>query len=173
MSVLVIMEAKLAINFTYPCCLAPGSIKGFTNYLSGEDEFLESIAHIISKMIPEISSKNLGELKSIKQYHTHPLNDAKKNFAISIFREIVKNYFGYTGDEAEKWINNQGIYMEQLWQISCPDSNGIRIIGYPKGDIFNILFIDYYHMLEPDQKHNQSNIEAHSFSVFEYIGGKS
>lgn len=166
------MEAKLAVNFTYPCCLAPGRVKGFTNYLASEEEYLKLITHILSKMIPEISVMNLGQLKSFKQYHTHPLNDEKKNFAISIFREIVKNYFGYTSEQAENWVNNQGIYMQQLWQISCPDSKGIRIIGYPRDNIFNILFIDYHHMLEPDKNHNQSNVEAYDFSIFECTGGK-
>lgn len=161
----------LIVDFSYKTSLGTGQYKNFTNFLSDKDEYIKSITHILYKMIPEISKHNINDLRNNRSYHTHLLNGTKLEETIAILREIVKNCYDYSNDEAEKWIDNQGIYMQKLWQIACPDSQGIRIIGILEDDsmIFHVLFIDYYHQLFPSEKHNQQNIEKNKFSILEYL----
>ncbi len=164
----------LVIDFSYQTFLGTAKNKRFTNFLRDKEEYIKSITHILNKMIPEISAKSINELKSDKRYHTHLLTGTKAEEAIAILREIVKNCYSYNNDDAEKWLDNQGIYMQKLWQVSCPDSTGIRLIGFLEENsvIFHVLFIDYYHQLFPDEKHNQSNIDKNEFSILEYIKEK-
>lgn len=164
----------LIVDFSYKTSLGTGKNKNFTNFLSDKDEYIKSITHILYKMIPEISKHNINDLRSNRSYHTHPLTGSKLEETISVLREVVKNCYDYSNDEAEKWIDNQGIHMQKLWQISCPDSHGIRIIGYleENSPVFHVLFIDYYHLLYPDEKHNQQNVEKNVFSILKYIKEK-
>lgn len=162
----------VTVNFGYQTALGMGKNKDFTNFLKDKDEYIVLITHILSKMIPEISRKSISELRSDKHYHTHTLDDKKAEFAINILRDIVKNCCGYDDNGADQWIDNQGIRMQQLWQISCPDSHGIRIIGFFQGDVFQVLFIDYYHQIYKDEKNNERNISKNEFSILEYVKEK-
>ena len=67
----------LIIDFSNRICLSSGKLKNFTNYLNDKDEYVKSITHILSKIVPEISEKSFNELKNNKRYHTHMLNNEK------------------------------------------------------------------------------------------------
>lgn len=161
----------IIVDFSYQTSLGAIKNKKFTNLLKDKEEYIFVITHILNKMIPEISSKNINEIKNNKSYHIHIIKDKKLDDAYNILREIVKNVYDYDDNGAEQWMDNQGIYMQQLWQIACPDSHGIRMIGIIEEDapIFHVLFIDYHHQLFPDEKNNQSNIGKNTFAILDYV----
>lgn len=159
------MSNNTVLSFSFPTFLGTGKYKDFTNFLSSEKEYVKLITHILYKMVPEISSKSLTLLNKTNGYHTHPLNKEKTRLALDILRQIVKEVFDYNTNQSEHWINNQGIRMEKLWQISCPGSKGIRLIGFPKDNVFTVLFVDFFHLLEPDKNYNKINYMSNEYSI--------
>ena len=99
------------------------------------------------------------------------LDNVKVNNGISILKELVKNCYGYANNEIDRWLENQRLKNKKLCQVACPDSKGIRLIGFlnDNATVFHVLFIDYYHQLFPSEKYNQSNINKNNFSILEYI----
>lgn len=163
------MNQKLTVSFSYPTCLGSCHYKKFHNHLNNNEEFTNKMIHIIGKMIPEISNKTLPELRTNRNYHTHPLENDKRNLVLDVLKELLKNRYGLSSYEAEKMITNQCLEMNQFWQISCPDSKGIRLIGFMQESVFIVLFIDYYHTIFNDQKYNEENIESYNFNAFDYL----
>lgn len=163
------MNQGLTISFSYPTCLGSCHYKMFHNHLNNNDEFTRKMIHILGKMIPEISNKTLPYLKANKQYHTHPLENDKRNLVLDILKELLKKRYNIDTHSAEKMITNQCLEMNQFWQISCPDSKEIRLIGFIQETVFIVLFIDYYHTIFNDVKHNEENIELYNFNAFDYL----
>ena len=162
----------IIIDFSFQTCLGSARAGNFTNFLKSQSEFADMLSHILGKMIVELSTKELKEISRNRAYHTHLLRN-KTELAIDILREILKNEFDYEKEDAEKWLDNNGIFLQELWQISCPDSHGIRLIGFFQDNIhFRVLFIDYYHQIYPDEKNNQENIEANEFSALKNLKGR-
>lgn len=161
----------MIIDFSFQTCLGAAKLRNFTNFLKDQTEFADMVSHILGKMIVELSTKDLNEIKNIKAYHTHPLK-TKTDDAIDILREILKNEFDYKDKIIEQWLDNNGIFFQELWQISCPDSHGIRIIGFVENNRFRVLFIDYFHQLYPDEKNNQRNIDKNNFSALKNSKGR-
>lgn len=163
------MNQKLTVDFSYPTCLGSCHFKDFHNCLCDEQTLAKKLTHVIGKMIPEISSKTILELKNNRLYHTHPIVGEKSELVFGIIKEILKQRYDWDTRTIDRWIDNQCLMMMPIWQISCPDSKGIRLIGFVKDSVFNVLFIDYYHTIYPDEKNNEENIESYNFSAITYL----
>lgn len=166
---------KIVIDFQYEFALCGIKEGDFCNFLRDEKEYILYNIHIISKMVSEISKKNIEELRTNSNYHTHQIKEQNKREKIKkILKSIIMKYYNNSDKKyAEDYIINIGFEMNDIWQISCPDSKGIRIIGFLHGNIFKVLFIDYFHLIYPDAKNNTKNISKNNFCPINFMKGGS
>ena len=161
---------NVVVSFRYSFAFRSIAVNGFTNYLKNIEEFVEKHNIIFSKIIPNVSTLNIMNLKLNKANHTHPLNNSKKDLSLKIIKELIKDEKGYTNEQADRFIDNNGFMMNDFWQLSFATSDGIRLIGYfVDNNIFEVLFIDYHHLIEPDIKYNQPDYKNYNYCP--YKGG--
>lgn len=157
-------DNKVIVNFSkFPFCFRCTNIKkyDYTNYLSGEKEFFKSLKTIFEKEVPFFCENTFSDLQ--KKSHGHAIMSNTKEYQIvkEVIKKIVMDFKNFKNDsEFEMWFN-QNINDYYIWQLG--QTGGIRLIGIRNLNVFNVLFIDYHHLIFPDVKNNQKNYSKYKF----------
>jgi len=159
------MQNTVLVNFaTFPFCFRTTTVKDFTNKLIDEKEFACKFKDLYEKLLPHVNQKTFEELMN-ERFHCHPIrkNDVDK---IDLINKIV-------GNLVEKWkpgidvaeFLKQNLDGEKIWQLG---NNSIRLIGIRKERMFDVLFIDYHHLIYPSIKYNEKEYTNNNFGIIEY-----
>lgn len=154
------VDNKKGIIIDFSCPLSFYSCKegDFTNYLKNPQEFIKHRRMLFGEMLEYFSKNNFDDLKRNSSSHTHIIND-KEN--LSKIEKILKKLINI------KWPdNNSGEivkqYMEScIWQLGYKE--GFRLIGTRNNNIFNLLFIDYHHLIFPSKKYNTKDLSKYKY----------
>lgn len=158
------MKDNVIINFSrFPFCFRCIQVKkyGFTNYLKDNIDFFDKFKELNEHIIPSFVNQNFEVLSQGR--HAHPIRNSDKEYLVikEILKKLCMDYNNYTKDEEfELWFE-QNINDYQIWQLG--NIGGIRLFGIRNMNVFNVLFIDYHHLLYASQKHNQINYANYNF----------
>lgn len=143
---------KLKFDFSFEGLYYSVRLSGdrFTNYLSGETEFVSKF-----RQIREINSKLMNEnflaLQSNPNVHLHDISGDKKEIVLNCVGQALSKLYNskYVSENIAQLLGNETIYQIGL-------NKGVRLIGTYKNDTgsFRIYLIDYHHRLYPDEKRN-------------------
>lgn len=158
------MDDKIIINFaTFPFCFRTTSINDYTNKLKNNEEFALKFKDIFEKLLPHVSDNTFDSLHNEK-FHCHIIRDNEKD-KIKLIYKIVGNLVTNwkPGIDVSSFLK-QNLEGEMIWQLG---NNSVRIIGIRKNNIFNVLFIDYHHLIYPSVKYNQTNYSKNDYGIIE------
>lgn len=149
----------IIFDFSCPTAFYSCNIKNqFTNLLKNPKEFVDIRRTIFGEALPHFNKTNINELeRDKKNTHTHVISDSKIGLVEKILTELFR--IVYNSKEIDKIVNN---YISgDIWQIGY--KKGLRFIGVRNDNIFNVLFIDYHHLLEPDKNYNQPDYYKYKY----------
>ena len=143
-------SSGMIINFSCPLAFYSCRVgKEYTNYLKSPSDFVEIRRKIFDEALVHFSKTTLDNLAQDKGAHTHIIKDEKRKLVEKILTELSK--IKWPDSSTEGIVSN---YMSgDIWQLGY--SNGLRLIGFRQDNIFNLLFIDYHHLIEPSKDYNQ------------------
>lgn len=158
------MDEKIIINFaTFPFCFRTVTTKNFTNKLKGEEEFALKFKEIFENLLPHVGENTFDSLKS-EQFHCHLIKDVEHDKIKLIYNLVGKLVSGWKpGIDVTSFLE-QNLEGEKIWQLG---NKGVRIIGIRKNNIFNVLFIDYNHLIYPSIKYNDTNFSKNNYGIIE------
>lgn len=158
---------NIIINFSFfPFCFRTVSLKEYTNKLENPKQFFDYFSKLFEVTIPALSNSTFDNVYIETKRHSHtisPKDQKEYNLVKTILKEIYKNHKKPENLEKdfELFLENN-IYDYHIWQLGL--SGGIRLIGRRRSNIFDVLFIDYHHLIYPDKNHNQDNYKMYDFS---------
>lgn len=124
--------------------------KSFNNQLKNGNELVDEIGYIMGKLFPTLYGEHSHIFNSGEQSFKHCHKVDLKNGRVDLYNRIIK--------EVDESIDFDSI-KDNLWQIGI--DGAIRVVGIYVENAFHPLFIDRYHQLHPNQKHNQRDIAQH------------
>ena len=156
---------NIIVNFaTFPFCFRTTNLKNFSNKLKNELEFSSKFKDIFEKLLPHISENTFNTLIS-EQFHCHLIRDNEQdkiNLIYKVVGELVQKW--QPGINVEEFLE-QNLNGEKIWQLG---NGSVRIIGVRKENIFNVLFIDYHHLIYPSIKYNEKEYSRNNYGIIEY-----
>ncbi len=156
---------NIMINFSFfPFCFRTISVGEYTNKLRDNEQFFKYFSELFERDIPAISQYTFDNVYKATSGHSHSIspNDKKYVIVLSIIKEIYKDFENCNNIERDFELfleNNINDY--HIWQLGI--SGGVRIIGRRRSNIFDVLFIDYHHLIYPDKNNNQENYNKYTF----------
>lgn len=135
---------------------------GFSNTLKDAAEYVRFVTELIEEVIPKINSEHseiFDYYNHSQQYkHCHRIKDKE----LAIVREVSKVLLGQ--DFASITANDDNDY--SWWQLGFIQPT--RIIGIlSKNDhCFYPIFVDWHHLIYPNEKHNQFDYGNYSFDPY-------
>lgn len=157
---------KIIFDFArFPFCYRTFGNKknNFTNKLKDEKEFYSKFKTIQEDLLPHICGMTFEQVQNDR--HSHPIYQTEKE-KIALIKFVVANLVEAwrPGIDVGEFIK-QNIEGEMLWQLG---NKGVRIYGIRRENIFEVLFIDYHHLIYPSIKFNDRNYNTFNFGVIEY-----
>jgi hypothetical protein len=150
-------EKRCYFDFSFPYLYKSVKTKNFVNMLADEKEFCKQ-HKILQELLLELGQKSIAE--NLQQKHNHVIDDRNKRALVyEVVKALYDNNKNYT----------QMIDDEELYNLGL--KQGLRLICLLKGNIIKPLFIDYYHCIYADEKHNNKCIDKNEFSPY-YKGGR-
>lgn len=153
-------NGKIMIDFSYPFVFHTCLIKSvFTNKFKDDKEYFENNRIIFGKALNYFGGYTFNE---IKDKHNHSVKEKDKlDLVIKILKYILKEYNeNFNENDLEKAVNNY-IGEEEIWQLAF--NQGIRLIGTRNGSVLKLLFMDYHHLIYPNEKYNKKDYYRYSF----------
>lgn len=141
---------NVVFDFSSATSFRSTSYGDFNNCLKNANDYIEQF-RILMKNIGKLSDYTLSALVNGNHRHCHKIEEDKDKLA----RLIIKKLF------SDDKTYEQEIDAEELFQLGCQD--GVRVIGIIRGNIFRVYFIDYFHDLYPDGRHNIRNERNYKF----------
>jgi len=162
---LIYENGKIMIDFSYPFVFNTCSIKNvFINKVKDYKEHLKNNRIIFSEAVNYFSGWTFDELMR-ESKHNHSIKD-KVDLIWRILKQLLMEFNeSFTDDNIENVIINY-IGEEEIWQIAY--KQGIRLIGTRNGSVLKLLFIDYHHLIYPDEWHNGEDFYKYSFCPMTY-----
>lgn len=156
---------NIIINFSFfPFCFRTVSVGEYTNKLKDKEQFFNHFSKLFERDIPAISQHTFDNVYKETNGHSHSISpgDSKYKVVLSILKELYKSFKNPTDIERDFELfleNNINDY--HIWQLGI--SGGVRIIGRRRSNIFDVLFIDYHHLIYPNKNYNQDNYNTYTF----------
>lgn len=152
-------QEGIIVDFSCPLSFYSCQIKNeFTNYLKEPLDFVESRRVLFGEALEYFSKNNFDELASnAKKSHTHIVAPDKLELLEKILVQLAKKKG--LGQNIDRMVSN---FMEgDIWQLAY--KQGLRLIGGRNDNIFNLLFIDYHHLIEPSSKYNNKDYYKYTY----------
>lgn len=124
-----------------------------TTCLKDQEQFASKSAILMTRLIPKMMQdwKRIFPVPRESGGHCHKLSDDALTRANKVIEAIYGNQFA---DEAE--------HLQNVWQFGF--GQGVRLVcGISENKEVFPLFVDYHHLIEPDDNYNQ-----HDFSRYRY-----
>lgn len=152
-------DGGIIINFSCPfsfyCCKIN---KNYTNYLKDNESFIKNIRVLFREALEYFQKTTFEKLCRDKNGHTHNISEDK----IDLIEKITYKLAEIRWPEYKDYETIVGNYMtENLWQLGYKE--GLRLVGSRDGNVLNLLFIDYHHLIEPDKNYNQLDYFKYSY----------
>lgn len=156
---------RIIINFNcFPFCFRTISVDKYTNNLKDDNEFHMYFTKMMERDLPSISQYTFDDVTSRTSRHSHPITYNTDNYTvvIKVLKQIFKDYYKSSDIERDfELFMYNNINDNAIWQLGIV--GGIRLIGTRNLNVFNVLFIDYHHLIWPDKNHNQLNYMSYSY----------
>lgn len=152
-------QEGMMINFSCPLSFYSCKIgQEYTNYLKSPNDFIKVRRKLFGEALTYFQRTTIDKLASnSKKTHTHLITGDKLELVGKILRELVKAK--WPQNDIETIVAN---YMSgDVWQVGY--TNGLRLIGSRNNNIFNLLFIDYHHLIEPDDNYNNPDFYKYKY----------
>ena len=152
-------QERIIVDFSCPFCLYSCKVgKGFTSYHKNSGEFLSRMQVLFGEALQHIAQYNFDELCR-NERHTHIIDDEEK---LDLIEKILNELIDIRYSEVSNKDRILGNYMDRnnIWQIGF--KQGVRLVGRRNDNIFNLLFIDYHHLIYSSDKYN--NVDYKSFT---------
>lgn len=153
---------NIIVNFKYAFSLMSLNINKFNNHFPTDDAMKSFHKKLFTEIIPTISQKTFNTLAAEK-YKFHKISEDKRDLVERIVIELVEN---------TKKINDytpilNDLHEIEFFEISTPKSNSksIRLIGTIDGNEFIVYFIDWHHMVYPDERYINNDIKKYDVSL--------
>lgn len=156
---------KINIDFTlFPFCFRTFTNGTYTNKLKDYSDFLLKFGHIFEKEVQHLSQYNFCDITTNTNKHSHDIkkNSSEYDLVICIIKSLYNSFKGGNLREEDLGLfldNNINDYT--IWQLGY--SGGTRLFGVRKSNVFHVLFIDYHHLIYPDNHYNEPNFNSFSF----------
>jgi hypothetical protein len=153
-----IAQDKLIINFSYENAWQSLKVDDFTNLLKDSNDFVLKHREVFSLVsyILKTNTKQLFHERHCNIIKDQDIRDLIKKILIQKERQKNKSL---SPSRAESIV-------EQLLDAEIAEignQGGLRIFGLFKESEFIVLFIDYFHLIFPSQKHNQIDTSCNAF----------
>lgn len=158
---------NIIIDFsTFNFCFRTVTVGDFTNKLKNIDEFKKKFKNIIEVEIPFYSKKKFSNI-FFDSKHCHDIKQGTKEYEliVQISKQLYKELKGNPNEKDIELFISNFFNDYSIWQLGC--IQGTRLIGIKKSNVFSVLFIDYHHLIYPDEKHNQTDYLSNSFCIIE------
>lgn len=127
---------------------------GVTTFLKDPEQYAEKTAIILTSLLPKLMSDwdSLYPSPNRHQYaHCHSLRDD----ALLRAKDVIRKIYGESLDVESE-------YMKNIWQFGF--SQGVRLIcGVSGRNKIYPLFVDYHHLLFPNDHYNEHDYETYRF----------
>lgn len=136
------------------------SRENFTNKLKDEQMFIEYITILFHKVIPIIQKYGNdmireGGTKSWR--HCHPVRDGKIDLTLKIVESIHGHRFTFEKKSGPK-----------LWQFGVVQNIRLIAIHDYTNNSLTPLFIDYHHLIHPDDHYSHPDYEKFDYCPIEH-----
>lgn len=159
---------QIVISFSkFSFCFRSCKTNDFTNYLSSDLEFHQYLKIMTTKVIPHLSQYTFNQLLSKVERHTHPIDESHRNKTINVIKKLIEIEKGIDFNFDRFYDDNINDY--SIWQLGT--SYGVRLICTQYKNIFNVLFIDYHHLIYPNINYNDRDFNIYRFCPIDYEGG--
>ncbi|MBZ9688486.1 hypothetical protein G9F72_019335 [Clostridium estertheticum] len=157
------IKGNIVVDFSNPFSLYSCAVKGiFTNYLKSRDNAFDNHQRIFTEALSYFSENNFDDMRNSKGTHTHEI---KGNDKIELIKKILKELIicqNGNYKNADTIIKNL-VADADLWQLGYP--NGMRFIGARKGNIINLFFLDYHHLIYPNKNYNNKDFYTYKYCL--------
>lgn len=160
-------EKGIFLDFGHCYCWESVDVNRFTNYYKDVSNFINVHKSIFKEIVTEL--KQYDDINSLmsKKKHCHEISNDKMDLVEKIIKEQIKQEgIEKNSNLTDKNISdayNQDINEEKLYQIS--GTQGIRLIGYFRGNHFNVLIIDHLHLICPDKNYNEKDFSKYNYKI--------
>ena len=160
-------EKGIFLDFGHCYCWESVGDNRFTNYYKDVSNFINVHKSIFKEIVTEL--KQYDDINSLmsKKKHCHEISNDKLGLVEKIIKEQIKQEgIEKNSNLTDKNISdayNQDINEEKLYQIS--GTQGIRLIGYFRGNHFNVLIIDHLHLICPDKNYNEKDFSKYNYKI--------
>lgn len=158
-------DNNISINFSrFPFCFRCVSTGKYTNKLKDSKQFFDNFKRIIEKDIPFFTQHTFDNIVNASKRHSHSIPSDSKEYSlvIEIVKELYKSHKNNncTDRDFELFLDNN-INDYHVWQLGV--IGGVRLVGIRYSNVFYVMFIDYHHLVYPDEKHNSEGYELYNF----------
>lgn len=148
----IFKQWNITFDLSFKGCFCSVKEQDFNNFLKDEKDFAVQHKKLVD-ILNKLSEHTMNELISNGNYaHCHTASDEKAY-------RIIKNICEKIG--LSNMYFEQNIGSEKIYQLGINDS--VRIFGTVNGNVFRLLFIDYFHEFFPDQRRNERNGKNYKF----------
>lgn len=145
----------IAFDLSFKGCFYSVNKKFFNNCLKDADDFVIRYRECMNAL-NKLSGHTIEELMLNAGFrHCHPLETKDEKKAHKIIKELCRKA------EVDDSYIQQNIGAETIFQIGYEGS--ARFFGLCDGNIFRLLFIDYFHDYFPDERRNERNLKKHNY----------
>ena len=148
------IDDDIIIDFSYfyfPCI----KTKTFTIFFKDEEFYYKYMSSFYNRVLPNLIFKKYSELEKNKHNHTIGKEELVKK--IRNILDTYKNTYDFLPDIADE-------SKDEFYQLV--GQGGMRMIGFRNSNKFNLLFLDPYHLIYKDPKHNKDE-EKYKYQIVE------
>lgn len=148
-------KLPLIVDISFKGAFVSKDVHNFNNYLQNQKSFASEFADM-QKLISKLSEHTAYEL--IRDYkHCHEIHGKEYDTAQDVIQHIY-SHINYSED-----VYIQQVKTESLYQLGFEGS--IRLIGTLHGNVFRLMFVDWYHSLYYAEKYNKRNLKQYKYSL--------
>ncbi len=146
---------KNSIQFTLQnFCFKSIKEKNFTNFLKDNMQFTEKIGVFFHEFFEYFEGMDINKIFTSSSTHSHLLTKNQDSLCKNILKEYV---------ESGHKFKNLLIDESEYYQLGF--KSGLRVVGKRYGSKFELLFLDFHHLLDSDEKYNQGDFKKYKLCM--------
>lgn len=148
-------KKNIVFDVSFKGCFHSVDEHSFNNCLKDASDFVSQYRVCVSNL-QDLSGHTIYELMSSGGFrHCHDIKGDSAVKALDVIKELCRKT-GLSDRYFEQNIEN-----ETIWQLGHADSP--RFFGIVNGNVFRLLFIDYFHDLSYNETRNNRNTKNYKF----------
>jgi len=155
-------ENNVIVDFSSPTVWASTKMNEFTNFLVDDNQFYKYHLHIFNEIVSLLKNTTVQDAhKNFKHYCV--IDGTKRTEVNSIIYKLLEKV---KPTSTSTQLNE---YLEQNFNDQAILEIGIKsvlLIGYYQNNIFNVIFVDYHHLLFPDVHYNSKDSDIYDICPY-------